>query len=197
MDESRVIGIDSGLPWTIPDDRNYFIRVTKGRILVIGKNCFYESSDGSHLSHLRHVVVISTSMKQSDIMENCSLDVHLVRSFEEALECSQKLERLDAVSRNDDDEEEVTTDIQTWIGGGQRIYEEAIQHENAFEIRLTTVHSKTPNEILMEGCKQVAFFPTKDNWDNIFNEERSLRKSGKDDFSGLFYTVAIHRRMMS
>jgi dihydrofolate reductase len=204
MDESRVIGIDGDLPWKIPDDRNYFLRVTEGRILVIGKNSFYEGQlnehehNCSHLRHLRHVVVVSTSMEETDIkrFHGDNFDVHLVRSFEEALDRCEILvdgESSELDSSIDDEDEHDSSHIHTWIGGGQLIYEKAIRHKDASEIRLTTVHSKTSDDVI-SGDTPVAFFPAKYRWDNTFKEVSALRKSGTDIDSGLRYTIATHRR---
>lgn len=203
MDESRVIGIDSDLPWKIPDDRNHFLRVTEGRILVIGKNSFYgkQSSEDepkcSHLKHLRHVVIVSTSMIESDIesFDGDNFNIHLVRSFEESLDCCKMI--IDGGSNtfdsSIDDEDKRDFQIHTWIGGGQLVYEKAIRHKDASEIQLTTVHSKTSDNMI-SGNKPVAFFPANYRWDNTFKEVSALRKSGKDIDSGLTYTIVTHRR---
>ena len=180
-----------------------FLRVTEGRILVIGKNSFYEGQSSedepkcSHLKHLRHVVVVSTSMIESDIESfgGDDFNFHLVRSFEESLDCCKMI--IDGGSNtfdsSIDDEDKRDFQIHTWIGGGQLVYEKAIRHKDASEIQLTTVHSKTSDDVI-SGNKSVAFFPAKYRWDNTFKEVSALRKSGKDIYSGLTYTIVTHRR---
>ncbi len=190
MDESRVIGIDKQLPWDIPEDRKNFLKTTKGCILVIGKNCFFESPDHSHLKSFGHIIVVSTTLSKEDINSSGIDNVHLVRSFGDALAHNETLISSLSVPDNGND-----TNFKTWIGGGQRLYEEAIRHPNSSEIRLTTVHSKTSDEIITgKNRLPVAFFPAKYRWDNTFKEIKELRRSSVDETSGLSYTISVHRR---
>ncbi len=187
MDESRVIGISKQLPWHIPEDRKNFIETTKGCILVIGKNSFFESPDQSHLKSFGHVIVVSTTLSKEDIGDSGIDNAHLVRSFGEALAHNETLISSVSVPYNGDN-----TNFKTWIGGGQRLYEEAIRHPNLSEIRLTTVHSKTSDGIIAR--LPVAFFPAKYRWDNTFKEIKELRQNSVDETSGLSYTISVHRR---
>ena len=73
------------------------------------------------------------------------------------------------------DEDKRDFQIPTWIGGGQLIYEKAIRHKDASEIQLTTVHSKTYDDVVISGDNPVAFFPAKYRWDNTFKEVSAVR----------------------
>lgn len=40
MGENRVIGVDGGLPWRLPDEMKHFVRVTSGHTVVMGRRTF-------------------------------------------------------------------------------------------------------------------------------------------------------------
>lgn len=40
MGENRVIGVDGGLPWRLPDEMRHFVRVTSGHTVVMGRKTF-------------------------------------------------------------------------------------------------------------------------------------------------------------
>ena len=90
-----------------------------------------------------------------------NFNVHLVRSFEEALDCCMMIIEIDGRSNKFDDSsinDEYKRDFQihTWIGGGQLVHEKAILwHKDASEVRLATFHSKTSNDVI-PGDKQTS-----------------------------------------
>ena len=184
MDESRIIGVDRGLPWSLPEDRAHFLSVTRDRVLIIGKNCFFEESDFSHLEHLRHCVVVSTTLNQQKLEDMNLKNVQIARSFEEALVLGEK------VSRDASEEKDGELEIDCWIGGGQLIYEKAIRHPNAYELILTKIHTKL--NIDFSSGREIALFPAKYRWDNAFNEVS--KREGADKESGLTYTFFYYRR---
>jgi len=195
MDESRIIGIDGKLPWSLAEDREYFKNVTRGGKIIIGKNTFYEDSDSfSHLNHLQRVIVVSTSMDEEQIGQSGLQNVQLARSFEDALVLSEALlppaPSEQVKSRAQEDEE---NEIDCWIGGGQLLYEQAIRHPDAFELRLTTVHTKNDVDV-GSGARQVSFFPAKYRWDNTFKEVPHLRRQSKEESTGVSYTFSVYRR---
>ena len=191
-EHSRLIGINGTLPWDIPEDREYFINMTSNKVFIIGKNTFYESesSDFSHLDHLRHVIVVSKSMKKDEFM-NLPLTsfqrekMNVVRSFQKALDLSEKF-RISEENKEFDG-------IDCWIGGGEQLYKEALQHPNAFEVRLTDVHCETKLDLTsFQG--QVAFFPPKCRWENKFRELSELEKVGHNEKNGVSYTFSVYQK---
>lgn len=183
MDEARIIGINRDLPWKLPEDRKYFEDVTQGKTLIIGKNCFFERSDFSHISHLDKVIVVSTTLNEIECgAMGMTGKVVIAQSFEEAIDIAS------SVTRNHENK----GDLSCWIGGGQKIYEKAIRHSCAHEIRLTTVHTQS----YVDMCKmQVSFFPAKYRWDNRFKEVKAMRRVSRDDESKLSYTFTVHRKL--
>jgi len=186
MDMNRLLGLDRELPWSLPEDRIHFNNITRNRVLIIGRNSFYEQSDFSHLVHLRHVIVVSTTLLQEDLKDIALKNVDLARSFKEALILGEKL-GLDYTAEQQDEK----LKIDCWVGGGQLIYENAIRHPNAYELILTTVHTNI--DVDFSSGKKVSYFPAKYRWDNAFEEVLPSKKS-VDNESGLTYTVSFHKR---
>jgi dihydrofolate reductase len=83
MAKNRVIGKDNKLPWHIPEDLKFFKRITKGKIMIMGRKTF-ESLPGQLPD--RYHIVISRNTFVSD-----EPDVCFVRSIEEALKKAAKL----------------------------------------------------------------------------------------------------------
>lgn len=40
MNESRVIGLENGIPWKIPGEQKYFAQVTRGHTVLMGRKTF-------------------------------------------------------------------------------------------------------------------------------------------------------------
>lgn len=55
MDRNRVIGVDGGLPWRLPDDLKRFRRLTEGGTVVMGRKTY--EAIGRPLPNRRNVVV--------------------------------------------------------------------------------------------------------------------------------------------
>lgn len=120
--ENNTIGVDGGLPWTLPDDLKHFKRTTIGRPVVMGRKTFDEI--GRKPLPGRPNLVISATLDPSDI-EHDAVSVH--RSLTEALDHAATLIDPDAPA-------EVCI-----IGGGQ-IYRQALPLANT--IVLTRVHAE-------------------------------------------------------
>jgi dihydrofolate reductase len=131
MSENWVIGRDGGLPWRQTADMRRFRALTMDHHLVLGRRT-YESLDGP-LSG-RKLVVVSRSL------EFPPAGAALVRSVSEGLDLARE-----------------AGEREVFIGGGQKIYGEAISV--AERIYLTLVHTQ------IEGD---AYFPKYDR--NIWKE---------------------------
>lgn len=86
-DKSKGIGKNNDLPWSLPDDWNYFLRFIKTtksackmNALIMGRNTWQSIKDLTPFKSCL-IVIISKSLKVSDL-ENCLV----VDSFELALE---------------------------------------------------------------------------------------------------------------
>ena len=156
MDEkNRVIGINGTLPWNLPKDRQMFVNLTRNKVLIIGKHTFHERpTTKSHISHLRHCIVVSNTLKEQE-----ESGISVVSSFTDALKKAYELQQRSSES------------LDCWIGGGQRIYEEAIRHPSAYKLHLTYV-KQTPTE--MSNTKRIAQFPPKYRWDTKFKKVKDV-----------------------
>ena len=190
-EKTRIIGIAGKLPWDIPEDREYFTNVTRDKVLIIGRKTFYETSDVSHLTHLRHVIVVSGSMKEEKLSGIGGLqnDVKVACTFEEALVLGKVCQEL----KFGKEEQSQSDEIDCWIGGGQLVFEKALRHPDAVELRLTTVHTETDVD-LTANPGRVAIFPAKYRWDNTFKEISELKRHSRDVKSGLGYTFSVYQR---
>lgn len=56
MSSNRVIGVDNGLPWNIPEDTKFFRDMTKGHVMIMGRKTF-DSFGGKPLPGRFHIVI--------------------------------------------------------------------------------------------------------------------------------------------
>ncbi len=96
MTNSRVIGKDNKLLWSIPEDMQNFRKLTTGNVVIMGRKTF--ESIGKPLPN-RHNIVISRNAKRIE-------GVEMAQSVDEALKMGKKHHK----------------DI--FIIGGQQIYEQ-------------------------------------------------------------------------
>jgi dihydrofolate reductase len=232
MDQNRIIGANGSLPWDIPEDREHFETLTRGKILIIGRKTFLNErgqNDFSHVDHCKNIIIVSTTLPSDDsstnttnythsgIVDKIDSKIHFVQSFDAAIKLASTILEQDdddddadddtavddgktaMISRNENDNEEVQgvpIEINCWVGGGQRIYEEALRHPMAIELQLTHIKSIDENKkrelecYIKEG--KVAFFPAKYRYDNAFNEIHDLSRNGKDTTNKDCFTYSFH-----
>ncbi|MFD1954744.1 dihydrofolate reductase [Paenibacillus thailandensis] len=77
MANNRAIGFENGLPWRLPADMAYFVRMTTGKTVLMGRKTF-ESFGGKPLRNRRNVVF---TRQENAFFEGCET----VNSVEEAL----------------------------------------------------------------------------------------------------------------
>lgn len=129
MADNNVIGLRNDIPWYIPEDLQYFKKVTMGKPCIMGRKT-YESilaRLGKPLPGRTSIVISSSGYTHDDAV--------VVSSLETAIEKARKIALKDGV-------EEIM------VIGGAQIYALALPHAN--RLYITRVHD-TP-----EGD---AFFP--------------------------------------
>jgi len=180
----RIIGIDGRLPWTISEDRRHFEDIARGKVLIIGRNTLGERDDGSHIDHVRKCIVVSTTLDPSLFTGTDKIIV--TKSFEEALRLAKGMSAL-SIRKEGDGENDP---IDCWVGGGERIYEEALKHPNAQEVHLTEIDL----DIAFDSGTDVTKFPRKYTWDRHFSlsEKKEGIDSGKGDLPK--YTFTVYKR---
>jgi dihydrofolate reductase len=110
--ENRVIGRRGGLPWSIPEDTQFFLNQTRGHTVIMGSRSF-----GEWPSCVKERDVIVITHEPEKIPEG----VHAVRSLAKAIAIAQTL----------------PGDI--YLCGGQRVYEEGLAIGD--RLYLTLVHT--------------------------------------------------------
>ncbi len=181
--ENNLIGVDGTLPWDLPEEREMFKALTRNKILVIGRRTFEEERNQRHISHCAHSIVVSNTLTES---ENQSL--HVVPSFDQALQMANTLATtLKANTDNDCD------DLLCWIAGGERLYQEALQHQSAERVHLTLVDKP----VAITGLQNYARFPPRYRWDNKYRIiSRDQHVSTKGDV-GVAYEILWYKRIRS
>ena len=197
MSSNRVIG---KLPWQIPQNYEYFKKITKNKIVILGRLSF-ENIEWMHAS--KSIVISSTLDKKSVDASRTKV----ARSFDEALQEAMIIAEDDSIqyksidyrsscnvciSMEDQDRYESDIDdniIDIWVLGGERIFEEALRHPGAEELRIT----KVDTEIDTSSCKsRFVRFPPPYRWDRKFKQVQKWDGFGLPNFK---YAFHVYKRV--
>lgn len=188
MSNNRVIGLNGKLPWDIPEDRKLFTATTRSKILIIGRKTLEEESNLRHILHASTVIVISKTLKENQIALvpfPSGKEIRVVPSFPEALHLARELFEMMEIFHDSDD-------IVCWVAGGERVFNAAVLHPSARTIHLTVVDV----DIDPSGAVEVARFPPKYHWDNLFKQiSASIITSGDSNPLKLTHYVFNHKRV--
>jgi dihydrofolate reductase len=184
--KKQVIGIDGGLPWSIPKDRELFKSLTREKILIIGRRTLEECPSLVHVKHTSHCIIVSKSMRNLDDYKtkhvNCELKI--VRSFPEALHCARNLATETSKDNNNS--------LQCWVGGGQSLFEKALRHPSAAEIHLSWVQL----EMDISSNNEYARFPAKYRWDHKFKPFSEKLYPGNPKTPSFVYSIYKLQKQM-
>ena len=165
LSKDGIIGMNGRLPWkSISQDLNHFINLTRNKILIVGRKTFAdEDPTGSHIKHVRVCIVVSKTMNATDLAKSstsdnvsCRPEIMIAHSFEDALYIASTkiLQSSDKESVNGSS----SNDIDIWVAGGERIYKEALQHDNAVDVHLTHIDVSVGKRVA-EEASTIAHFP--------------------------------------
>jgi dihydrofolate reductase len=172
------MGISGQLPWNLPEDRKRFMDLTRDRLLIMGRKTYEERPDQSHIAHAYDSIVVSTSMQQHD-------DGHLrvARSLSEALHMAKVMANEVEILHN-------AEGLACWVVGGERIFNEALQHRSAEEVHLTLVDIDIDADAIASKSgspsSEIAYFPAKYRWDRYYEEVSRSRHSS--------FTTVVYQR---
>jgi len=196
LTNNHVIGINGGLPWEfLPQDLEFLNNLIRDKVFILGRKSFF---DGGDLSLVRACIVVSRTLDESEIvLGNGQEDgspppgrnrpkVRVARSFEEALEmasqemsvykdCSSSSTAVNANGRDGMHQNKEGGEIECWIGGGERIYQEALQHDSCKEVHLSHVDMTVDLNDEANAKKEVAYFPMDSLEGNGFEEVKVSR----------------------
>ncbi|KAL4085627.1 hypothetical protein PRIC1_014963 [Phytophthora ramorum] len=128
---NRVIGQQGKLPWNLPADWAFFSSATKKQVLVVGRKSFEEFDEPIPN---RHTIVVSSSLKRPSQAEVQAVDgrwtgVQVARTLEQALQLADSHPQYENCSR-------------VFIGGGERLYKEAMVAKVAESCYVSRVHKQ-------------------------------------------------------
>jgi dihydrofolate reductase len=152
--ENGVIGRAGGLPWRMSSDMKTFRRLTMGKPMIMGRKT-WQSLPRKPLDGRDNIVV---SRDPAFVPEGEHADVHVVRSYGEALD----LARRRAAERGVD---EIT------VIGGAQIYLSALP--SADRIYLTRVHARPEGDVTLDGFNET-------EWREVSRTE--LAQGERDEF---------------
>ncbi|GMG17211.1 unnamed protein product [Phytophthora fragariaefolia] len=117
---NRLIGKQGKLPWSLPADWAFFSSATRGQVLVVGRRSFQEFD--APIPN-RHTIVVSSTLEvptpaQVEAVGGRWSGVRVARTLQQALEVA-----------NSDPQYRNCTRV--FIGGGQRLYQEAMDAQVA------------------------------------------------------------------
>lgn len=81
VSRNRVIGVDGGLPWDLPEDREYLAECVRGGVVVEGRKC-YESRGHAFPNTKRTIILSSRSDWSPADAEVCASLALAYRSLE-------------------------------------------------------------------------------------------------------------------
>ena len=177
MSNNNIIGVKGTIPWNIPADRREFTRITRDKVLIVGRKTFEEQRNLSHISQAAKCIVISKSLDGDNIQSVVSkidTEVLIVRSFPEALDVARHLVEKNTSSGND-----ATDDIDCWIAGGQDIYHMSVLHPSAWIVHLTIINIDV--DVSSYAPSEITRFPPMYHWDNRFTKISEIENITQDE----------------
>lgn len=130
MTDNRVIGVDGGLPWKLPDEMAQFRAYTLGHAVIMGRVNF--EVEGKPLPHRRNIVL--TRQNDWQPPEDCRDQVEVCHGLDEALALVAE------------------SDPEPYIIGGAKIYELALPRVD--RMVLTTVHATLAGDTFFPTLNQ-------------------------------------------
>lgn len=169
MTENRVIGVDGGLPWKLPDEMQQFRAYTLGHPVIMGRANF--EVEGKPLPHRRNIVLT----RQRDWSPPAE--------FEDAVEVCHSLDdALELIGRGNSEESSPGNpegnsggsggDPEPFVIGGGKVYELALPVVD--RMVLTTIHTTLDGD---------THFPEFDENGWIVTDARHHRADARHEFA--------------
>jgi len=117
--DNDVIGVNNALPWRIPEDLQYFKKLTLGKKIIMGRKTF--ESIGSPLPGRKNIVITRNKHWSCE-----SQDVDVMHTIEEAVQHAVNLSLRDG-------------NQEVMVIGGEQIYRDSIN--SADRLYLTRVYA--------------------------------------------------------
>ena len=204
--KDRVIGVNGKLPWNLPTDRKVFMDLTRNKTLIIGRHTFLERPNQSHLAHLQTAIVVSKTFAGNppEITTTTTSTCKLIwvdslqKALWEAYQISLKKKNDESecqISSPEPSIEEELDDIDCWIGGGERLYRDALLHPSAQFLHLTEVDMMENLSIGRDDS--VAYFPAKYRWDHVFKPVNNKQQESVHENDNHPYTIHLYKNRLT
>ncbi len=128
--ENRVIGVQGGLPWDLPEDMKFFRETTKNHIMIMGRKTF-DSFNGRPLPSRYHIV-ITRDPESVKFQTSEKSPVVIVSTIDEAIAHAKK--------------QTATWGEEVFIIGGGEIYKQTLHL--ADKVYLTMIHKQFSGDTL-------------------------------------------------
>lgn len=146
---NKVIGSNGSIPWSVPEDLNFFKEQTMGKTLLMGRKTF----NSIPLLKGRKMIVLTKKVRNvinDDKYQENFRNIEIVKNYDEAIE---RINRLDEV----------------WIIGGGEIYELFLPITD--KVVVTTVDTIITGEDL-------TFAPNLKDFEKVSENSWKVSKSG-------------------
>ena len=124
IDQCGGIGLGNDIVWNLADDMRRFRTLTMGGHVIMGRNTYRSIPIKHRPLEGRVNIVLSNTLTREDVED----DVHIVKSFSDALALSYKIDNT----------------AECWIIGGEQVYLEALNSNTVTRIELTEVMFRYP-----------------------------------------------------
>ncbi len=158
--QNRVMGTDNQMPWHLPNDLQYFKKVTMGKPMIMGRKT-YESL-GKPLPGRPHIII---TRQPNYVPPNANEQVQVVSTIEQAISAAEQLLKDSAHD-------------EAMVIGGAEICNLAFPY--ADRLYLTEVHAVVEGDV---------FFPEfdKNNWQEVSRENYPACEKNPFDYSFVVY----------
>jgi dihydrofolate reductase len=133
MDQNRLVGVDNGLPWRLPDDMQWFVQQTMGKPVIMGRKTYESIPAKFRPLKGRHNIVLTREQSYD------APGATIVHSVEDALLAAG-------------DAEEII------IGGGANLYAQLLPQTN--RIYLTLIEATLDGDAYFPEIEQSAWHET-------------------------------------
>jgi dihydrofolate reductase len=189
-DANRGIGLNGVLPWSIPDEYQYFLNViqrvensNKTNLMIMGRVSWTEFIHKTQTIPNLLYVVISNTLTNDDLelYDKISRDsVFVVKSYDAAIklgfnELNEKIESI-------------------FVLGGIAIYKEAFLYEKFDLLYLTHVYGEFKCDRFLEPDNFLDLFENQENFSDFSTRGYEIGALNKDPKNDTQYTFKVYKR---
>ena len=170
LDKNMGIGYNNELPWYIPEDLNYFYKITNENIVIMGHNT-WKSIPDKYKPLKNRFNIILTRNKDLYLNKKIFNDILYINNFDYIFDIIKNLKYISPKFQNKE----------IFIIGGDELFKKAITYPNCNKIFLTKIYD------LNIECD--TFFPQiTEEWKCTYTSDKRLIKNEDGYYRFLQYT---------